>query len=865
MTIVYHLLTNHISCFLISIILHSTALEMDHGPFLNVFIEAVLSLTTLENLAIDIHEESVYSLIEGLTSLKSLYYRHNGDIQIGIDFSNLHQLEHLHFQHYSLISISHLDVLAGSLKSLDMESNPHLLGLDVISELTILTSLRVATARKIYNAGLPESLEHLYLYLASFSDYSNLANLKTFSSIQSNGSYYPDFEGVSSGVETVTIEYPHSEELLIIPNFTNCHSLTYLLVELINDQPFYGNDICNKFPRQLKYLTLIYPGSTTFTAIPSCMTEFTQLNKLTMNARPEQVIDDGSLEFLFELPLTHLSMSGRFQIMPPFIGHLSSLEYLDFSGSFYENQPFPTEILDPLTNLVDLKLSVDSGYSSFSGPMDPHFFTNHTNLQRITIWGTYLNGSFPHENLQNMKEIGLLRNLFTDFPSPVPAAINLEIINLNQGDFVSIPSDDAFLAMTRLKAVSLSNNQLPSIPKFWAIHPTVEDMELDYNSLVGTLPQKITSRSLKDLNIDSNSISGPLPQFSSFDRVFRLSLSDNQLSGVLPISLARWTFTSLRIDGNQFSGCFANHHFSELSPYITSSISLNDNQFSGLLPNFGAFTALENADLGGNHFDICSKNGNFTSYASCSLEDQHPYSVCDCLSMYSDCGFEPNCAPGGVLLEPAVSSPNAFPNLGVCVAPSTCTLPRPTIDYGRFACNDGIWDSVMNAYTETFDIWTDRNTSTAPQRRINFAGDLTIGGHIVMGYNDATITFVDSMLVFRPGSTGVEVHLTSSNVEALIAASGPQTKTLISLNPVLVGTYALADVSISVSAPEVNCKRVVVSNSGSTTSSLRAQFSIEDITGCTVPVPVATPTGTGSMASFSLITVAIVCLIPFFF
>ena len=179
--------------------------------------------------------------------------------------------------------------------------------------------------------------------------------------------------------------------------------------------------------------------------------------------------------------------------------------------------------------------------------------------------------------------------------------------------------------LTVYKILLVNNNLKGNLYNF--DFPDVEDLNIYYNQLSGTIPNFDKMPRLGTLNLYHNQLSGTIPNFDNLPRLHYLQLRENQLSGMIPnfdylpnleilgLSYNLLTgnipnfdklpnLTYLTLNENQLSGTIPN--FDKL-PNLTH-LTLNENQLSGTIPNFDNLSKLEQLYLHRNKFSGCFPN-----------------------------------------------------------------------------------------------------------------------------------------------------------------------------------------------------------------------------------------------------------------
>ena len=136
------------------------------------------------------------------------------------------------------------------------------------------------------------------------------------------------------------------------------------------------------------------------------------------------------------------------------------------------------------------------------------------------------------------------------------------------------------------------------------VRHSLQELDLTYNQITGSLPDLLVFSSLKSLVLDSNQLSGKIPEGSrlSFKLEF-LSIRSNSYEGVVPKSFgSTCTLESLDLSHNKLSEelrvIFNN--LSGCSRYSLRELNLGWNKIPGILPDFSMFLKLEILYLSGN-------------------------------------------------------------------------------------------------------------------------------------------------------------------------------------------------------------------------------------------------------------------------
>ncbi len=307
--------------------------------------------------------------------------------------------------------------------------------------------------------------------------------------------------------------------------------------------------------------------------------------------------------------------------LPPELGNLSNLQYLEISNNYTFSGSIPAE-LGNLTNLISLELSWNnlSGdippelsnltnlqhlelFEHFSGSIPPQL-GNLTNLQYLGLYG-YFSGSIPPElgNLTNLQYLDLSwNNLNGSIPLELGNLTNLQDLNLSWNNLSgSIPPELGNMA--NLQYLDLSwNNLNGSIPLELGNMANLQYLELSYNNLNGSIPPEFGNLiHLQDLYLNSNNLSGSIPQqLGNMTNLACLYLHENNLSGSIPAEFGNLTnLRHLYLSGNNLSGSIP-QQLGDMSNL--ACLYLHMNNLSGSIPaEFGNLTNLRHLYLSGNN------------------------------------------------------------------------------------------------------------------------------------------------------------------------------------------------------------------------------------------------------------------------
>ena len=276
-------------------------------------------------------------------------------------------------------------------------------------------------------------------------------------------------------------------------------------------------------------------------------------------------------------------------------------------------------------------------------------------ISKLNLRDCSLGDDIPPAMLEVLSDCSLCGLLPADL---IP--ISITDIDIASNNLVG-PVPPQLALFSGLLRLDLSKNRLNGhVPDLSAL-TTLQDLNLSYNELTGSLPPFLaTLHTLRNINLSVNHLSGEVPPeyFSHLTELLRWEAASNALSGELPPSASCLTKLILfGMDHNDFVGeipnSFANmislrgfvvsHNklSGEVPNELTSLPSLQrfeaaGNKLSGHLPNFGTCeggatdsSRLRIINLGGNAFigEVPSHWSQLTSLETVNLEDNAKLAV----------------------------------------------------------------------------------------------------------------------------------------------------------------------------------------------------------------------------------------------
>ncbi|XP_068658398.1 probable inactive receptor kinase At5g10020 [Aristolochia californica] len=330
-------------------------------------------------------------------------------------------------------------------------------------------------------------------------------------------------------------------------------------------------------------------------------------------------VDFSALTNLKTLRNLSISNNNLVGILPPELGSVGSLEFLDLSGNLFHGS-IPVGLVN-LENLVSLNLSSNK----LSGPMPAtlsnllqlKYFDLHSNdlsgnvgsilnqlpslvyldLSSNGFYGSLSLGFNNSTLIQSIQYLNVSHNGLVGEPfgaGEMPLFDSLEIFDASYNQLVGqIPP---FNFVVSLRILRLGNNQFSgSLPEAFLHESSLVLTELDVscNQLQGPIGS-ITSTTLRRLNLSSNSLSGALP--AKVGHIAIVDLSHNLLSGNLS-TIRNWGnyIEEINLSSNSLSGTLPN----ETSQFLRlTSINVSNNSLHGVVPLvIGTYPELSIIDL----------------------------------------------------------------------------------------------------------------------------------------------------------------------------------------------------------------------------------------------------------------------------
>ncbi len=143
-------------------------------------------------------------------------------------------------------------------------------------------------------------------------------------------------------------------------------------------------------------------------------------------------------------------------------------------------------------------------------------------------------------------------NLTGTLPASFNNLTQLEVLNVERNSISgTLPS---LSGMTRLRVFDVYVNQIEgAIPSLQGL-TSLEDVVMSANKLTGSIPPLTGLTSLRQLILQANQLSGPIPSLAGLTNLYFVFLRGNALTGSIPPLTGLTSLQTFLVDQNQLSG-----------------------------------------------------------------------------------------------------------------------------------------------------------------------------------------------------------------------------------------------------------------------------------------------------------------------
>ncbi|TVU24874.1 hypothetical protein EJB05_27337, partial [Eragrostis curvula] len=407
-------------------------------------------------------------------------------------------------------------------------------------------------------------------------------------------------------LEYLDLSWSFLEGPLSIPEFLG--SMKNLRHLDLSGMPFSG--IMPSFLGNLSYLEYLDLSYTSFSGnVPPQLGNLSNLQQLGLSWVQKLYSTDISwlshLHLLEYLDMSSVNLRAAVD-WPHVLNRLPSMQAINLDSCSLQsaNQSLAHQ---NLTNLVQLHLS----YNRFDHLVASCWFWNLSNIESLSLFGTYLYGQFPIElgHMTSLKDIAFGKNdnrakMQVDMKD-LCALERLWLEGLSLGNAAELLENLPKCPSNKLQVLNLRDNRMTGILPDRLSHLTgLDTLDLSNNNITGAIPPGIGNcTGLQVLDLSNNYIAGDvyLGNENIFTNLALVNLSNNHIRGVIPRGVGNSTFLGMfDLSNNDINGALP-QGIAQLVPAM-GSLDLSNNHINGLIPQvIGNFTfPLESLDLSNN-------------------------------------------------------------------------------------------------------------------------------------------------------------------------------------------------------------------------------------------------------------------------
>ncbi|KAJ9169692.1 hypothetical protein P3X46_017854 [Hevea brasiliensis] len=256
---------------------------------------------------------------------------------------------------------------------------------------------------------------------------------------------------------------------------------------------------------------------------------------------------------------------------------------------------------DASNRVVEIMLSNENLYGTL-----PSELSTLSHLQILYLQQNHLSGPLPSlANLSLLQELRLEDNSFSFIPQGffqgLTSLTDFRISQNTNLDPWTIPVHIAESGSLIIFEATQANIE-GTIPDMFASLPGLQNLDLAYNNLTGTLPASFANSAIQNLrlNYQQMGLSGTIDVLSSMTQLNQVWLMGNQFTGSIPdFSKCEFLF-DLQLRENKFTGIVP---ASLITLPRLLNVSLSNNKLQGPVPEFPSNISL---DIDANNFCVAT-------------------------------------------------------------------------------------------------------------------------------------------------------------------------------------------------------------------------------------------------------------------